>query len=61
MRGIQGDLGALDLTDHMEWGIVLTDTERDGELTTSSVGMDCEGGVAGCYEFRTISSEPSWS
>ena len=38
MCGIQGDLGALDLTDHMEWGVAL------GKLVTEKpvdfVGFD---------------------
>ena len=61
MGRVDGDLRGLDLRDDVEWGVVGTNAEGDGELATSSEGMDGKGRVTGGNEDRSFFREPSRS
>ena len=45
----------------MEWGVVGTNAEGDGELAAASEGMDGKGRVTGGNEDRSFFREPSRS
>ena len=51
---IERDLCGLDLADDVEGSIVLTYTERDGELATTSDRVDGEGSVTGGDELGSV-------
>ena len=58
---IERDLRCLDVADDVEGSIVLTYTERDGELATASDRVDSEGSVTGGDELGSVSRIPGWS
>ena len=58
---IERDLCGLDLADDVEGSIVLTYTERDGELATASDRVDSEGSVTGGDELGSVCRIPGWS